>query len=115
MKKAKEKTQPVIEHSNKPKVMTEAQMRNAENHQAQITETRLLLAVEEQTLQNLNLKLALLTNDVQKQKAIIGKAHSQYSAAVNKHKELLASIAKDLGLEDSKEIKYNSLTGEIVK
>lgn len=82
--------------------------RDAEN-------AKLRMAVEEQSLQNMVLKLELLQSKIEKQKSLVASADQRYRNTVEKFDNFKKSIWPEYGLSISEPMGYDPISGEIKK
>ena len=94
-------------------VLTNSELLKVETSPLQIQNARLLMAVEEQALANMNLELRLLTQKIEKQKQVVADFARKYTEEKQRYDSVIAQIMKNHGLTSEK-FGYNSETGEII-
>lgn len=83
--------------------------------QRDIENSRLLMAVEEQSLKNMTLELEILTQKIEKQKIVLRQRQFAYDNMVKQFRKLKGDLWPVYGLKDEEGMGYNPTTGEIVR
>lgn len=78
-----------------------------------VENAKLLMAVEEQSLANMQLELKLLEAKIASQKAKVVECHNKYNNEKAKHALIIGQIIQNHGL-NSEKFSYNNDTGEII-
>lgn len=98
---------------SKGKFLSQDELIKVETIPLEVENAKLIMALEEQSLQNMVLELKYLEQKIEKQKNKVGECHSRYLNAKAKHSAIVGEIIKNHSLESEK-FSYNNSTGEII-
>jgi hypothetical protein len=78
-----------------------------------IDNSKLSMALEEQSLQNMLLSLEILQSKIEKQKLLVSSKNQRYEASKTKFQNFKKEIWPHYGLNENEGLGYDPVTGEI--
>lgn len=99
----------------KKEFLDEYHLRMLEVSTRDIDNARLLMACEEQALENLTLKLQILSTNIEKQKQNVKAVANSYENAKAKYTAYKKEIWPLYGLKEDEGLGYDSQSGQIIK
>lgn len=89
--------------------------RNLETLSRDVENSKLLMALEEQSLLNMQLNLKLLSHNIERQKQILTAKAQEFELIKQRHTNFKKEIWPKYGLKENEGLGYNPSTGELVK
>lgn len=80
-----------------------------------VENSRLVMAIEEQSLANMELQLKLLSSNIEKQRQLVSSKAQKYEAMKQKYISFKKDIWPSYGFKENEPLSYNPLSGQIVR
>ncbi len=88
-------------------------LRKIETSLLEIENKKLLMAVEEQNLANMNLTMEILKSRIEKQRQVVHARAVEYEAAKKIYADFKKDVFPSYGIENRETVEYDSNTGRI--
>lgn len=95
--------------------LSEEHLRNLEIKSRDVEVAKYVMAVEEQALENMQLKLQILSSNIEKQRSLLRDKAARYESAKNKYTLYKKEIWPQYGLNENEGLGYDPESGRIVK
>ena len=118
VKKKKQKADPIIEKpeaAQPPSALSPDHLLQLETMSRDIDNAKLTMALEEQSLANMQLKLKILSDNIEKQRKVVAEKASRYDSMKIKFTGIKKEIFPVYGFKEHEGLGYDPLTGTIVR